>query len=84
VNRRGELNADAVGSKGSVQRSGNRYASLRNWSAPLDDRHLWQFMSVTSRLLALQDEVASAIAKQIETNWGAHTNASTEVAGDKP
>ena len=66
-----ELNADAV-VEGSVQRSGNRVRVTAQLVRASDDRHLWAntFERDFPDVLALQDEVASAIAKQIETRLG--------------
>ena len=66
-----ELNADAV-VEGSVQRSGNRVRVTAQLVRASDDRHLWAntFEREFPDVLALQDEVASAIAKQIETKLG--------------
>ena len=66
-----ELNADAV-VEGSVQRSGNRVRVTAQLVRASDDRHLWAntFERDFPDVLALQDEVASAIAKQIETKLG--------------
>src|SRR5438094_4891984 len=66
-----ELNADGV-VEGSVQRSGNRVRVTAQLVRASDDRHLWAntFEREFPDVLALQDEVASAIAKQIETKLG--------------
>jgi len=66
-----ELNADAV-VEGSVQRSGNRVRVTAQLVRASDDRHLWAntFEREFPDVLALQDDVASAIAKQIETKLG--------------
>jgi TolB-like protein/DNA-binding winged helix-turn-helix (wHTH) protein/Tfp pilus assembly protein PilF len=66
-----ELNADAI-IEGSVQRSGNRVRVTAQLVRAADDRHLWaetyerDFLDI----LALQDDVASAIAKQVESRLG--------------
>jgi len=66
-----ELNADAV-VEGSVQRSGNRVRVTAQLVRASDDRHLWAntYERDFPDVLALQDEIASAIAKQIETQLG--------------
>jgi TolB-like protein/DNA-binding winged helix-turn-helix (wHTH) protein/Flp pilus assembly protein TadD len=66
-----ELNADAV-VEGSVQRSGNRVRVTAQLVRASDDRHLWAntFERDFPDVLALQDEVASAIAKQVESRLG--------------
>jgi TolB-like protein/DNA-binding winged helix-turn-helix (wHTH) protein/Flp pilus assembly protein TadD len=66
-----ELNADAI-VEGSVQRSGNRVRVTAQLVRASDDRHLWAntFEREFPDVLALQDEVASAIAEQIETKLG--------------
>ena len=66
-----ELNADAV-VEGSVQRAGNRVRVTAQLVRAADDRHLWAetYERDFSDILALQDDVASAIAKQIETKLG--------------
>lgn len=66
-----ELNADAV-VEGSVQRSGNRVRVTAQLVRASDDRHLWAntYERDFPDVLALQDEVASSIAKQIETQLG--------------
>jgi adenylate cyclase len=71
-----ELNADAV-VEGSVQRSGNRVRVTAQLVRASDDRHLWAntYERDFPDVLALQDEVASAIAKQIETQLGGPTPA---------
>jgi len=66
-----ELNADAV-VEGSVQRSGDRVRVTAQLVRASDDRHLWAntFERDFPDVLALQDEVASAIAKQVESRLG--------------
>jgi TolB-like protein/Flp pilus assembly protein TadD len=66
-----ELNADAV-VEGSVQRFGNRVRVTAQLVRASDDRHLWAntYERDFPDVLALQDEVASAIAKQIESRLG--------------
>jgi TolB-like protein/DNA-binding winged helix-turn-helix (wHTH) protein/Flp pilus assembly protein TadD len=66
-----ELNADAV-VEGSVQRAGNRVRVTAQLVRAADDRHLWAetYERDFRDILALQDDVASAIAKQIETKLG--------------
>jgi serine/threonine-protein kinase len=66
-----ELNAGAV-VEGSVQRSGNRVRVTAQLVRAADDRHLWAetYERDFRDILALQDDVASAIAKQIESRLG--------------
>jgi TolB-like protein/DNA-binding winged helix-turn-helix (wHTH) protein/Tfp pilus assembly protein PilF/tRNA A-37 threonylcarbamoyl transferase component Bud32 len=66
-----ELKADAV-VEGSVQRSGNRVRVTAQLVRAADDRHLWadHYERDFRDVLALQDEVASDIAKQIESRLG--------------
>jgi TolB-like protein/DNA-binding winged helix-turn-helix (wHTH) protein/Flp pilus assembly protein TadD len=66
-----ELNADAV-VEGSVQRFGNRVRVTAQLVRASDDRHLWAntYERDFPDVLALQDEVASAIAKQVESRLG--------------
>jgi TolB-like protein/DNA-binding winged helix-turn-helix (wHTH) protein/Flp pilus assembly protein TadD len=66
-----ELNADAV-VEGSVQRAGNRIRVTAQLVRAADDRHLWAetYERDFRDILALQDDVASAIAKQIESRLG--------------
>jgi adenylate cyclase len=65
-----ELNAGAI-VEGSVQRAGNRVRVTAQLVAA-DDRHLWAetYERDFRDILALQDDVASAIAKQIESRLG--------------
>jgi TolB-like protein/Tfp pilus assembly protein PilF len=66
-----ELNADAI-VEGSVQRSGNRVRVTAQLVRATTDKHLWAqtYERDMSDILALQDEVASAIAQQIEARMG--------------
>ncbi len=66
-----ELNADAV-VEGSVQHSGNRVRVTAQLVRASDDRQLWAntYERDFPDVLALQDEVASAIAKQVESRLG--------------
>ena len=66
-----ELNADAI-VEGSVQRSGNRVRVTAQLVRAADDRHLWanSYERDFRDILALQDDVASDIAKQIESRLG--------------
>jgi TolB-like protein/DNA-binding winged helix-turn-helix (wHTH) protein/Flp pilus assembly protein TadD len=66
-----ELNADAV-VEGSVQRAGNRVRVTAQLVRAADDRHLWAetYERDFRDILALQDDVASAIAKQVESKLG--------------
>jgi len=67
----GELHADAV-VEGSVQRSGSRIRVTAQLVRASDDRHLWAdtYERDFRDVLALEDEVASDIAKQIESRLG--------------
>ena len=67
----GELHADAV-VEGSVQRSGSRVRVTAQLVRASDDKHLWAntYERDFRDVLALQDEVASDIAKQIESRLG--------------
>jgi TolB-like protein/DNA-binding winged helix-turn-helix (wHTH) protein len=62
-----ELNVDAV-LEGTVARSGNRVRITANLLHAPTDRHLWAetYESDLRDVLALQDEIASAIANQIQ------------------
>src|SRR5438132_1475547 len=66
-----ELHADAL-VEGSVQRSGSRVRVTAQLIRAFDDRHLWAntYERDFRDVLALQDEVASDVAKQIETKLG--------------
>lgn len=66
-----ELHADAV-IEGSVQRSGSLVRVTAQLVRAHDDRHLWAdtYERDFRDVLGLQDEVASAIAKQIESRLG--------------
>jgi TolB-like protein/DNA-binding winged helix-turn-helix (wHTH) protein/Flp pilus assembly protein TadD len=66
-----ELNADVI-VEGSVQRSGNRVRVTAQLVRAADDRHLWAetYERDFRDILALQDDVASAIAKQVESRLG--------------
>jgi TolB-like protein/Flp pilus assembly protein TadD len=65
------LKADVI-VEGSVERSGNRVRITAQLIRAATDKHLWaQTYERESRdILALQDEIASAIAQQIETSLG--------------
>ena len=66
-----ELHADAI-VEGSVQRSGNRVRVTAQLIRASTDKHLWAeaYERDFRDILALQDDVASAIAKQIESSLG--------------
>jgi eukaryotic-like serine/threonine-protein kinase len=66
-----ELRADAI-IEGSVQRAGNRVRVTAQLVRAADDRHLWAetYERDFRDVLALQDDVASAIAKQVENKLG--------------
>ena len=66
-----ELNADAI-VEGTVQRSGNHVRVTANLLYGPTDRHLWAetYERDFDDILALEDDVASAIAKQIENRLG--------------
>src|SRR5256884_1356710 len=66
-----ELKVDAV-VEGSVQRSGSHVRITAQLVRASDDRHLWAdtYERDFRDVLALQDEVASDIAKQIESRLG--------------
>ena len=66
-----ELNADIV-VEGSVQRSGSRVRIIAQLIRAATDKHLWAdtYERDSRDILGLQDEVASAIAQQIETRLG--------------
>ena len=66
-----EFHADAV-VEGSVQRSGGRVRVTAQLVRAFDDRHLWAntYERDFRDVLALQDEVASDIATQIESRLG--------------
>jgi TolB-like protein/DNA-binding winged helix-turn-helix (wHTH) protein/Flp pilus assembly protein TadD len=66
-----ELNAGAI-VEGSVQRAGNRVRVTAQLVRAADDRHLWAetYEGDFRDILALQDNVASAIAKQVESRLG--------------
>lgn len=66
-----ELHADAI-VEGSVQRSGDRVRVTAQLIRAATDKHLWAatYERDFRDILALQDDVASAIAKQIETRLG--------------
>src|SRR5258708_371791 len=66
-----ELHADAI-VEGSVQRSGNRVRVTAQLISAATDKHLWAetYERDFRDILALQDDVASAIAKQIESKLG--------------
>jgi TolB-like protein len=64
-----ELNVDAV-IEGSVQRSGNRVRITTQLIEAAPDRHLWaeSYERDLSDVLALQSEVARAIAGEISAS----------------
>ena len=66
-----ELHADVI-VEGSVQRSGNRVRVTAQLIRAATDKHLWAetYERDFRDILALQDDVASAIAKQIESRLG--------------
>ena len=66
-----ELHADAI-VEGSVQRSGNRVRVTAKLIRAATDKHLWAetYERDFRDILALQDDVASAIAQQIESRLG--------------
>jgi TolB-like protein/Tfp pilus assembly protein PilF len=66
-----ELKADAI-VEGSVERSGNQVRVTAQLIRAATDKHLWAetYERNSHDILALQDEVASAIAQQIETRLG--------------
>jgi eukaryotic-like serine/threonine-protein kinase len=66
-----ELHADAV-VEGSVQRSGDRVRITAQLVRASTDKHLWadSYERDFHDILALQDDVASAIAKQIQFRLG--------------
>ena len=66
-----ELHADAV-VEGSVQRSGNRVQVTAQLVRADTDKHLWadKYERDFRDILALQDDVASSIAKQIQFKLG--------------
>lgn len=65
---RQELNVDAV-VEGSVARSGNTIRVDAQLIDTLDDRHLWaqSFTEDEQNIIALQDDVAQAVAERIAT-----------------
>ncbi len=65
---RQELNVDAV-VEGSVARSGNTIRVDAQLIDTLDDRHLWaqSFTEDEQNIIALQDDVAQAVAERVET-----------------
>jgi len=66
-----ELHADAI-VEGSVQRSGNRVRITTQLIRAATDKHLWAetYERDSDDILALEDDAASAIAKQIENRLG--------------
>ncbi|HTE87871.1 MAG TPA: tetratricopeptide repeat protein, partial [Terriglobales bacterium] len=66
-----ELHADVI-VEGSVQRSGDRVRVTAQLIRAATDKHLWAetYERDFRDILALQDDVASAIAKQIESRLG--------------
>ncbi|HSB76114.1 MAG TPA: protein kinase [Terriglobales bacterium] len=69
-----ELHADAV-IEGSVQRSGNRVRVTAQLIRASTDKHLWAgtFERDFHDILALQDDVAAAIAGQVQARMGGPT-----------
>src|SRR5690348_7201383 len=67
----GELNADVI-VEGSVERSGDQVRITAQLIRAATDKHLWAetYERNFSDILGLQDEVASAVAGQIETQLG--------------
>ncbi|MGH9708200.1 MAG: winged helix-turn-helix domain-containing tetratricopeptide repeat protein, partial [Candidatus Acidiferrales bacterium] len=65
---RQELNVDAV-VEGSVARSGNTIRVDAQLIETSDDRHLWaqSFTEDEQNIIALQDDVAQAVAERVET-----------------
>jgi adenylate cyclase len=70
------LNVDAV-VEGSVMRSGNRVRITAQLIDAPNDKHLWakSFERDSPDLLALQDEIASAIAHEIDVQLTPHEQA---------
>lgn len=66
-----ELHADAV-IEGSVQRSGNRVRVTAQLIRAATDKHLWAatFERDFQDILMLQDDVAAAIAEQVQARMG--------------
>ena len=66
-----ELHADVI-VEGSVQRSGNRVRVTAQLIRAATDKHVWAetYERDSRDILALQDDVASAIAQQIERRLG--------------
>ena len=66
-----ELQADVI-VEGSVERSGNQVRITAQLIRAATDKHLWAetYERDSRDILALQDDVASAIAQQIETRLG--------------
>jgi len=66
-----ELHADAI-VEGSVQRSGNRVRVTAQLIRAATDKHVWAetYERDFRDILGLQDDVASAIAQQIESRLG--------------
>jgi eukaryotic-like serine/threonine-protein kinase len=66
-----ELHADAI-VEGSVQRFGNRVRITTQLIRATTDKHLWAetYERDFNDLLALQDDVASTVARQIENRLG--------------
>jgi eukaryotic-like serine/threonine-protein kinase len=66
-----ELHADAI-VEGSVQRSGGRVRVTAQLIRAATDKHLWAetYERDFRDILGLQDDVASAIAKQVESRLG--------------
>jgi len=66
-----ELHADAI-VEGSVQRAGNRVRITAQLIQAATDKHLWAetYERDLSDVLSLQDDVASAIAAQVQSRLG--------------
>jgi serine/threonine protein kinase/tetratricopeptide (TPR) repeat protein len=66
-----ELHADAI-IEGSVQRSGDRVRVTAQLIRAATDKHIWaeSFERNFHDVLALQDDVASAIARQVQARMG--------------
>ena len=70
----GELHADAI-VEGSVQRSGGRVRVTAQLIRAATDRHLWaeSYERDLRDIFALQDDIASTIAEQIQARLGGPT-----------
>jgi len=78
----GELNADVI-VEGSVERSGDQVRITAQLIRAATDKHLWAetYERNFSDILGLQDEVASAVAGQIETQLGGPKPSSPSQSG---